>query len=123
MAHVPDGRCNECGVVRSIREIRKRRDAPLYALANPGSVAGFDSRAVGALVVLPFAKRASDNDASAGASGTPEMNSRFAEVSYDITLRMDDGSYRTLERRDGGLFSTGDRVRVSEGRLEMLESP
>ena len=48
------------------------------------------------------------------------MNERFGEVSYELILRMEDGSFRTVERRDGGQYNIGDRVRLAEGRLELL---
>ena len=52
--------------------------------------------------------------------GTPEMRARSAATTYEITLRMDDGSYRLVERRDGARFQPGDRVRVVQGGLQPL---
>jgi hypothetical protein len=112
------GPCEECAVVRSIREINRRRDAPVYQT----SVSALDNRVVGPLVALPFGATSSERSPSyvVGGAGTPEMNDRFGERSYELTLRMDDGSYRTVERRDGAQYSIGDRVRLTEGRLDIL---
>ena len=75
----PDGPCPECGVVRSIREIHKRRDDSLQRTATAGSASAFDTRVVGALVVLPFGPGSADKSASVGGVGTSEMNERFGQ--------------------------------------------
>jgi outer membrane lipoprotein SlyB len=36
---------------------------------------------------------------------------------YRVTLRMDDGSLRTLSQREAPAYAVGDRVRVSNGRI------
>ena len=113
----PPGPCDECGVVRSIREINRRRDAPVHQT----SVSALDNRVVGPLVALPFGATSSGKSSYVvGGAGTPEMNDRFNERSYELTLRMDDGSFRSVERRDGAQYSIGDRVRLTEGRLDIL---
>ena len=118
IATTPAGPCDECGVVRSIREINRRRDAPVHQT----SVSAIDNRVVGPLVSLPFGATSSERSSSyvVGGAGTPEMNDRFGERSYELTLKMDSGSYRTVERRDGGQYTIGDRVRLTEGRLDIL---
>ena len=61
----PDGPCPECGVVRSIREIHKRRDDSLQRTATAGSASSFDTRrrrARGASV----RSRSADKSASVG---------------------------------------------------------
>jgi len=35
-------------------------------------------------------------------------------------LRMDDGSYRSMDQIDGNRYSVGDRVRVVDQRLQLL---
>jgi hypothetical protein len=105
--------------VRSIQEIHKRRDPPAYRTDNIQSASDFDNRVVGAVFVAPFGPGRTEKP-YVGGVGTPEMNDRFADVSYTIIVRMDDGTYRTTERRDGNQYAVGDRVRLGEGRLELL---
>jgi hypothetical protein len=45
---------------------------------------------------------------------TPERRKR---VVYRVTLRMDDGSFRTISMSSPPAFTVGDKVRVVEGRL------
>ena len=115
------GTCEDCGVVRSVREVRRRVDRPYRSPA--GEAAGPpESRVVGAVMVLPFGAGYSPSNSRAfvGGYGTPEMNERLGELSYEIAVRMDDYTLRTVEQRDGAQFTIGDRVRVSEGRVEPL---
>ena len=116
------GTCEECGVVRSVREVHRRVDRP--ASRSPaGDAAGPpESRVVGAVMVLPFGAgySPSNSRASVGGYGTPEMNERMGELSYEIAVRMDDYTLRTVDQRDGGQFTIGDRVRVNDGRVELL---
>ena len=48
-----------------------------------------------------------------GGVGTPEMKERFRESTYEITVRLDDGALRFVERPDGSRYRVGDRVRLS----------
>ena len=115
------GKCEDCGVVRSVREVHRRAGSASRSPA--GNAAGPpESRVVGAVMVLPFGAGYSPSNSRAfvGGYGTPEMNERMGELSYEIAVRMDDYTLRTVEQRDGGQFTIGDRVRVSDGRVEPL---
>jgi len=57
-------------------------------------------------------------EARVGAVGSPEMQQRFIELSYEITVRFDDGRYGLIEQADPGDLRVGDRVRLVKGRLE-----
>jgi outer membrane lipoprotein SlyB len=48
------------------------------------------------------------------------MVARLGANTYEITIRMDDGERKVLQRRDGTLFRVGDRVTVSAGMMEKL---
>ena len=112
------GTCDECGVVRSIREIH-RRGAPVSSSRAGAAWGPTDTRVIGAVMVLPFGP-GSNSKGFVGGVGTQEVSERLGEASYEIIVRMDDQTLRTVERRDGGQFTPGDRVRVSEGRVEHL---
>src|SRR6476660_8940735 len=69
---IPSGPCDDCGVIRSIREIHKRQDAPGYKAGSSSALSAFDKRAVGALIVLPFGPGNTDKASYVGGAGTPE---------------------------------------------------
>ena len=62
--------------------------------------------------------RGKPDAASVGAVGSPEMQQRFIEISYEITVRFDDGRYGMIEQADPGDLRVGDRVRLVKGRVE-----
>jgi outer membrane lipoprotein SlyB len=112
--------CRVCGEIHSIREVRT--EAPSAVAPNPmRSTANNpnDWAVVGAAVYLPTGTGTSESP-RLGAVGTPEMVERFGANTYEITIRMDDGERKVLQRRDGTLFRVGDRVTVSAGMMEKL---
>jgi outer membrane lipoprotein SlyB len=48
------------------------------------------------------------------------MQSQLGESSYDITVAMDGGERRTIQRRDGSRFQVGQRVTLRTGELEPM---
>jgi len=110
--------CSECATVRSVRELTPSRDRlPPNPITTPPIGTPHQEVLVGAVFYHPFSE---NSQGFAGGVGTPEMRARFANTSYEVSLRMDDGSYRLIERRDGGQFKPGDRVRVVQGTLQPL---
>ena len=55
-----------------------------------------------------------------GAAGTPEMQARLGETTYEVTVAMDMGERRVLQRRDGNRFHVGQRVALRSGELEPM---
>ena len=116
------GTCRDCGVVRSIREIRTERKAPRqdtyvsspqYLEARP-----FDQQPlVGPAISFSWGKN-TETQARVGAVGSQEMQQRFIEISYEITVRFDDGRYGLIEQQDPGDLRPGDRVRVVKGLVQ-----
>jgi hypothetical protein len=115
------GPCDNCGEIRSIREIHSKREAAVpQAFRTDAQTAPLGSpNLVGAVVALPLGN--TGGDPFVGGVGTPEMRARFAETTYEITVRLDSGAYSRLERRDGGQFKVGDRVRLTQGTIERVE--
>jgi uncharacterized protein YcfJ len=91
------GGCAICGTVESIRSFQVRGDD-----ADPGA----DKIAT---VVLGAA-------GGGPAGGEIEQNARKRQV-YRVTVRMYDGSYRTVSISNPPNFTIGDKVRVIEGKL------
>lgn len=113
--------CMVCGEVRSVREVNRHAGREPVAvtrrsLAAPPSGLG-SGPPVGAVAALPFGGGASGGW-QLGAAGTPEMQARLDAISYEITVAMDSGEERTLERRDGSRFHIGQRVALRGGELE-----
>lgn len=116
----PGDSCGNCGIIRSIREIQIQRPVPVPgAFQNntvdpqPGS-----TMFVGAVAVLPLGS--GSGKAYVGGVGTPEMRSRFQDTSYEITVRLDNGGYSSVQRSDGAQYQVGDRVRVEGIQLYLL---
>ena len=109
--------CLVCGEIRSIREINARL-SPKPAPGVVGSPSGLDSGpVVGTVAQFHFGK---DERWTFGAAGTPEMQARLGETLYEITVVMDMGERRTLQRRDGNRFHVGQRVALRSGELEPM---
>jgi outer membrane lipoprotein SlyB len=115
--------CNSCGRIVSIREVNTAHGLPAAALGpvpggQPDSVT--QQNLIGAVVYLPLGDKAADRS-YIGPAGTPEMYARMRETTYELGLRMDDGTVRIVRRPDGSSFAVGDRVRwLSGSDLELL---
>lgn len=116
----PGETCSDCGRVVSVREIQiDRRDA--LPVNFQGAARGpVDHNLVGAVVYLPLGGSSNDRP-FVGGVGTPEMRERFAQSTYEITVRMEDGAMRSFRRADGARYDVGDRVRATaSGELEWV---
>ena len=105
----PVGNCALCGTVESIWTVEVR--------GEPGPVpGGFAGAAIGDQT----AGRESGNaavtilGAAGGVFAGSELKKRRA---YRVTVRMDDGSFRTVSLSGTPPFNVGDKVRLIEGRL------
>ena len=115
--------CRDCGVVRSIREIRTERKAsrqdtyvssPEYLQSRP-----FDQQPlVGPAISFSWGG-GNQTQTRVGAVGSPEMQQRFIEISYEITVRFDDGRYGLIEQADPDDLRVGDRVKVVKGIVQL----
>jgi hypothetical protein len=119
----PGEACDKCGVIRSIREAQVRRPVavPEAFRTNPIDRGPGSDIYVGAVVALPLADgKEQPGKPFIGGVGTPEMRERFSESTYEITIRLDEGGFTQVTRRDGASYRIGDRVRVSGIELELL---
>lgn len=99
--------CPLCGTVESIRTVELR---VVPENAGPaGEAAAPIGRENGARAVLESAA-----EAVFGSEGEKSGQKRLA---YRVTVRMDDGSYRTVSQSSPPALAVGDKVRVVEGRL------
>ncbi len=116
--------CNGCARIASIREITTTGRLPPAAVGPvPGGGGSWDvtqQNLIGAVIYLPLGDKGADRP-YVGGVGTPEMYARMRETTYEIVLRMDDGTLRIVRRPDGAAFGVGDRVRwYGDDELELL---
>lgn len=115
--------CENCGVIRAIREIQDQRAIPVPRSfqndpADQGGAGG--TLRVGAVVALPMSNNTSSDQGYVGGVGTPEMRARFSQSTYEITVHLDNGATNVTQRRDGANFRIGDRVRMRGIDLELI---
>ena len=110
-----DGACASCGTVESIRALELKGDA-----TGLGAVAG----GVTGAVVGNQIGRGNGNAAMtilAAAGGALAGNQIEKNVkkhySYRVTVRMDDGSFRTVSQSSPPAVVVGERVRVVDGAV------
>jgi len=107
--------CAVCGTVESIRTFELRSEAGGAGAAGGGvSGAVVGNRTGGgngstAMTILGLA-----GAAIAGNEIEKNVKKRYA---YRVTVRMDDGSFRTISLSSPPTLAVGDKVRVVEGKL------
>jgi outer membrane lipoprotein SlyB len=107
--------CADCGVIESIR-IAEVQGQGSGAGAVAGGVAG---GLIGNQIGHGTGRTVATIAGAAGgayAGNAIEKNMKKHSV-YRVTLRMDDGSQRTVSQREAPAHAVGDRVRVSNGRI------
>ena len=111
--------CQVCGEIRAIREVSASPSGRAPAPAAMGPHSGLDTGpVVGTVAQFHFGK---GEGWSFGAAGTPEMQTRLGQTYYEVTVAMDSGDKRTLERKDGNRFYVGQRVALRAGELEPMQ--
>jgi outer membrane lipoprotein SlyB len=109
----PSG-CALCGTVESIRTVEVRDEAGGAGTAAGGPAgAGAGEQMVGgsrgtAVTLL---------EAGGAIAGNEIGKNVKKRYSYRVTVRMDDGSFRTVSMSSPPTLGVGDKVRVMEGRL------
>ena len=108
--------CYNCGIVESIREINTRAQGSGVGAIGGAVVGGLLGNQVGgghgkeAATVL---------GAIGGAVAGNQIEGRVnASNSYDISIRMEDGSSRTVHQTNPPQWRSGDRVKIVDGNLQ-----
>lgn len=111
--------CLVCGEVRSIREVNESVVEP-RAPATVGTASGLDTDPVVGTVAQFRFDRGRGEGWTFGAAGTPEMQERLGQTTYEVTVAMDAGESRTVRTREAHRFHVGQRVAVRGGELEPM---
>lgn len=118
------GGCSDCGVVRTIREIRTERrnsrpdiyvTSPQYLDTRPN-----DPPRIGPVISLSWGRN-DQTQARIGAVGSAEMQQRFTEITYEVIVRFDDGRFGSIEQDDASDLRVGDRVMVADKKVARLK--
>lgn len=106
--------CNNCGNVESVRAIKQRAEGSGLGAAGGAVLGGLLGSQVGG---GNGKKLATVAGAVGGAVvGNQVEGNMKATTSYEIRVRMDDGSARTFTRAADN-YNTGDRVKIVNGEL------
>ena len=108
--------CRDCGVIESVNEIEKDGEGSGLGAVAGGVVGAIAGKQVGggrgrtAMSVL---------GAVGGAFAGNAIEKKARKVkSYDVTIRFDDGSTRTLSQSTPPAWRAGDRVRLLNGMIQ-----
>ena len=107
---VPANSCALCGTVESIRIVEVRDEAGGAGATAGGPGAGEQTVGGGGTAVTLLGA----GGAIAGSEIEKNTKKRYA---YRVTVRMDDGSFRTISLSSPPTLAVGDKVRVVEGKL------
>jgi outer membrane lipoprotein SlyB len=110
-------KCAECGVIQSVREIESK---------GPGGsgIGVIGGAVVGGLLGNQVGdgngkKLATVVGAVGGAVAGNEIEKRVKKtVSYEITVRLDDGTTREFTEETSPSWRSGDKVRIVNGRIQ-----
>jgi outer membrane lipoprotein SlyB len=109
-------RCNECGVVESVREVETKGQGSGLGAVGGGVVGGLLGNQMGggrgkdAMTVVGVV---------GGAMAGNEVEKRSKSTrSYAITIRLDNGSSRTINEANAPEWRAGDRVKVVNGAIQ-----
>jgi hypothetical protein len=118
-------KCNDCGVLRSVREIRTERQIQrpdVYVTSSQYlSTRAAEPPRIGPVISFSWGGRGDATKTQIGAMGSPQMQQRMIDISYELTVRLDDGRYALIEQNDVGDLRIGDRVRVQDKRVARIK--
>jgi outer membrane lipoprotein SlyB len=107
--------CGNCGIVESIREVEVRGQGTGLGMAVGGVTGGLLGNQIGhggGRAVATVAGAAG----GAYVGNEIEKNSR-SHAAFRITVRMEDGTYRTVTQRSHPGYAVGERVKVVDGTI------
>lgn len=114
----PVAKCSNCGVIESVREIAAKGEGSGLGAAGGAVVGGLLGHQVGGGSGKQIATVVG---AVGGAVAGNEVEKRVkATKSYDITVRLDDGSTRVINEVNAPSWRSGDRVKLVDGAIRAI---
>jgi outer membrane lipoprotein SlyB len=101
--------CASCGTVESIRTVEVRDEA--------GGADGATGGSAGAGAGEQTAGRSGGTAVTLFGAGTAIAGNERKRYVFRVTVRMDDGSFRTVSLSSPPTLNVGDKVRVVEGKV------
>jgi len=110
--------CSNCGNVESVRTITQRAEGSGLGAAGGAVIGGLLGNQVGGGSGRTLAT-------AAGAIGGAVVGNQVegnmkATTSYEIRVRLDDGTLRTFRQNSQPQWRSGDRVRIVKGKLRSV---
>lgn len=110
--------CSNCGNVESVRTITQRAEGSGLGAAGGAVIGGLLGNQVGGGNGRTLAT-------AAGAIGGAVVGNQVegnmkATTSYEIRVRLDDGTLRTFRQNSQPQWRSGDRVRIVKGKLRSV---
>jgi len=110
--------CSNCGNVESVRTITQRAEGSGLGAAGGAVIGGLLGNQVGGGTGRTLAT-------AAGAIGGAVVGNQVegnmkATTSYEIRVRLDDGTLRTFRQTSQPQWRSGDRVRIVKGKLRSV---
>ncbi|MFN3792911.1 glycine zipper 2TM domain-containing protein [Massilia sp.] len=110
--------CSNCGNVESVRAIKQRAEGSGLGAAGGAVIGGLLGNQIGGGTGRTIAT-------AAGAIGGAVVGNQVegnmkATTSYEIRVRLDDGTLRTFRQSTQPAWRSGDRVRIVKGRLRSV---
>lgn len=114
--------CETCGVIRSIREIRSERPVPRAGTAtDPRASLAYQTGPGAPLLVGPVVgttwTSSGQTDTFIGARGSDRMVEALQQTSFEVIVRLSDGSFTRIMEADASDLRVGDRVKIIDGRI------
>ncbi len=108
-------KCGNCGMIESVREIAAKGEGSGLGAAGGAVVGGLLGHQVGGGSGKQIATVVG---AVGGAVAGNEVEKRVkATKSYDISVRLDDGSTRVINEDNPPSWRSGDRVKIVDGAI------
>jgi outer membrane lipoprotein SlyB len=109
-------KCTDCGVIESTREVSARAETSGLGAIGGAVVGGVLGNQVGSGRGQEIATVVG---AVGGVIAGNEIEKRvLATKTYEITVRLDDGSVRVLNQAAAPSWRSGDRIRIVEGAIQ-----
>jgi outer membrane lipoprotein SlyB len=118
VSNAPVAKCTNCGAIESVREVSDKGEGSGLGAAGGAVVGGVLGHQVGGGSGKQIATVVG---AVGGAVAGNEVEKRVkATKSYDITVRLDDGSTRVINEANPPSWRSGDRVKIVDGAIREI---